>query len=214
MTDDAGPAPLARLFIRHMCVGWKLRHPWLFCSAASSPRPSKSLGFNLPCFLCIYSTVFLNPARLICSGSVLGQALTRSLAQAQDTHSGERSAGKRFVHRLPWYRVCGMKKSVIIAKWKGKEKRQWGKEKKKAKLNKWHFSTFNLKHRARGKLGEDSACFSSDGFYFLDSSWNSFTLRQTCLSFGDRRTELKVSIIVKSENRWHRKQEWVSMKSD
>lgn len=127
MTDDAGPAPFARLFIRHVCVGWKLCHPWVFCSAASSLRTSTSLGFNLRCFLCIYCAVFLNQARLIGSSSALGQALTWSLAQAQDTLPGKRLAVKRFVRMFPWYRVCGMKKSVIIAKWKGKgKKRQRG----------------------------------------------------------------------------------------
>lgn len=89
-----------------------------------------------------------------------------------------------------------------------------GKEKKKVKLNKFHFSAFNLfEHRARRKLGEDSACFSSDGFSFLNIKlMKHFT--PICLFFRVRRTELKVSIIVKSESRWHRKQECVSMKSD
>lgn len=59
-----------------------------------------------------------------------------------------------------------------------------GKEKKKVKLNKFHFSAFNLlEHGARRKLGEGSACFSSDGFSSLNIKLMKQLYTQTNMSF-------------------------------
>lgn len=154
----------ASVFIRCVCVGWKLCHPWVFAPLPppKGPVPLQLSTCNPACVFtvqCFWSG--MSDLQRVCAGSSFDlEPGTCSMntfwpewlaAKLITCHTCELVCTSVCI--FPWYLVCGMKKSVIIAEWKGKRERRWGeggKEKEKVKLNKFSFSAFNLlKHKAR-----------------------------------------------------------------
>lgn len=124
-----------------VCVGSKYYHPWV-----STPFPPSKVSACVSTYDTIFLNVF-NSGALICSGSAQGLALTWSLAHTQHTLTTSETDHKPRTLTCvcscacisPWYLVCGMKKSIITAEWKGNEVKSGGKETKKVKLNKFSF---------------------------------------------------------------------------
>lgn len=150
MTDTStAPFVCVHVYMGCVCVGWELCQSWV---SARLPPPIGGLhqARFQPGTLRVYLlyNVF-NPGRLICR-PVCTQSNLDLEPGTSSTHTYWLENGCQWnwsqathvnlrallcLYFPLWYLVYGMKKCVIIAKWKGKGEKEWGQRKEKVKLN-------------------------------------------------------------------------------